>query len=1137
MPKGTFNCSGKVNINDWQLNNSSLLLQREVDNVLNGRRSHLNLNFNVFDCEQSGISILLNLKHFIRCMEAKMKQLGRHEKLATFGNKVVSSRETDFFSMREKICEFLFYLRDYLLRIKEENCTLKDVNEESEKLFEDLLNTIHRYGNRLRYIPDSTFLYATSNIGNKNNQPEYHMFHLHLDLRWLVISLVYTNYHSGNNSCSNFENLENCIYTTIGDLIYIALKIFATIPIEDLRLKTPYSCTCIRELWLMLQIFTDDIFAKSKSKIFWTYVNSILNQSFPNETNKNMPMFEKKIDLPHCKSPELFCLWFIYHLTLLYGYSENGNHYNSPSSRFAELQENDSISEVEKILKAYINKGGKNGARDEIDEELCIMIPMLHTLTCEWWKPRTQIITLLWDCFHKRLDQPFLMQTRGPWCTSSEKKTPMDIIIQVRNRLKNNFELANESSFGLFLRLLGMFLLKYYRNDTKILNQISGRLYSKFSPKKIQEFSESGLFNFVSLFLNLAVTSDMVNVCSRMLNLLPSLLEFDESTGDKKVRCLIWKSKLSVLLLFNEKKLSFKDIAESFTETVNAVSCRTDESSRSMMTWFIDVLRIILTQSEDFSRSEHVFLDGWIDRYLAESAPNRVGVLTSTLLMVFDKCKSFQNTMGCILMLDSLWKHVAIRIRLMVATCDLSNEFYKNPTKLAAAFTLDACRDPATAKKYCHSAISLFQHFTASPIIKDLRITRLYLTLVLENENAVLSLKRDISNFNICCIQAWVKCSMLNNENNDVSDFLNKYIVSLPEIREILSSDDVNNVLRSNEPIINFLLIIARKRNTLTIEHQRVAFDSLCKSFFHNVDKWSMLLNDVIMNEENKDSKLSVFIYRCIGTLILCCSPILYVKNQPNNTLRLLINRVALSQEQVAQQHTLRIFSMIILGIENLTIKSDISLQQLIRDLFERYLPLLILIDKSNGSFKVTDTLSKCFLDAQPDFVHFMLVTLTRNFIIIPGGNSTHKHCHLVMLLLRNLVRASKLYRINILESIITVCISSILNCYMRVHDHHPHRQQTLDLLRDVAVNTYYKESFKIREKMNDTVWSNLVKYVQTNSKISFDFLSCIQKINPELFRYLFPRFEQVVSECERNKLPNAAALRYAFSSLKRSTE
>lgn len=76
---------------------------------------------------------------------------------------------------------------------------------------------------------------------------------------------------------------------------------------------------------------------------------------------------------------------------------------------------------MEKILKVYVERGGKAGERDEIDEELGGMIPLLTTLTCEWWQPRVQIISLLWECFHRRLDLPFLLQAVGPWQASIDK--------------------------------------------------------------------------------------------------------------------------------------------------------------------------------------------------------------------------------------------------------------------------------------------------------------------------------------------------------------------------------------------------------------------------------------------------------------------------------------------------------------------------------------------------------------------------------------------------------------------------------------------------------------------------------------------------------------------------------------------
>ncbi|OXU29027.1 hypothetical protein TSAR_005155 [Trichomalopsis sarcophagae] len=1128
MSKGTFNCSGKVNLHDWQLNSSSLFMQKDLHNVLH-EKPPLNSVFKVFECELPGIDILMNLKHYVRCMESNLKKLCRFEKIPVLGKLPATNEEIDFFVIRKVVCEFLYNLRSYIKSIREDNFTIRDVGDESEKDFEDLLDTMQRFLGRLHCIPDSTFLYAPSNVGNKSNQPEYHLYHSHLDLRWLLTTIIYIKSNSWHESESNNEHLENIIFSALADLIYISMKIFVTIPNTDLHTRTPYSCSCVRELWLMLQILADSLFTKEKCKMFWEFLNSILDQLFPNEYRSTSKL--QNINLPDCKNSEVFCIWLIYHLTLLYGYADDGVYSNKPSTRMTEKQISCSMAQVVKIMKIYINKGGKDGAREEVDDELCVIIPLVHVLSCEWWSPQVQIISLLWECFHRRLDQPFLLQTRGPWSTSSEKKTPMDILEQIKSRIKNtNHEINHESSFGLFLRLLGKFLEKHYsRSEAKVWNQIKGRIYSRFSQNKLQDYTESGIYNFISLFLTLAVTTDTVDVCSAMVNLLPSTIDWSDPSNSKKY-CLIWKSKLAVLLLYNDCKYSFKDIAESYTETANAISCRKDEFSRSMMVWFIDVLRITLMQSEDFGRHEHAFLGGWIDRYLLESAPNKVGVLTSTLLKVFEKCNDLlsSNTMGSTLMLNSLWQHVASRVRQMVTNCDLSTDFYENPTKLAVAFTLEACRDPSTAKKYRHSAVSLFQHFTMSVIIKDIRITQLYLTAILQNEIALETLRKEIANFNTLCIQAWVKCNILNCEINSDKHFLKNYISHLPEIKSILDSErDINEFRNSNEPIIHFFMVISKKRTTLKAE-QCSSFDATCRSYLHNLDKWALQL----INEENKDTKLSFWIYRCIGTVIFCCSPVLYVKNQPSNMLRVLINKVALPPEQPAQPHLVhlaqRIFHMIILGIENLNVKADISLQTMIRELFERYLPLLITVEASNeNAFKVADSLSKCFLEAKPNFVRSILDMLAANFVTICGSNSTHKHCYLVMLLLRNLIRAGKIYSIDVLDSIVSVSASSIFNCYMRVHDHHPHKQQTIDFLKDVSLNSYYKENLSLREKLNEIVWNALNKYVQTNSKVSFEFVSSISKINIELLKYIYPRIKQIVSECEKNKLPNAAALRY----------
>lgn len=38
-------------------------------------------------------------------------------------------------------------------------------------------------------------------------------------------------------------------------------------PLINIQLKTPYNCTCIRELWLMLQVFIDNLSERMKTKV------------------------------------------------------------------------------------------------------------------------------------------------------------------------------------------------------------------------------------------------------------------------------------------------------------------------------------------------------------------------------------------------------------------------------------------------------------------------------------------------------------------------------------------------------------------------------------------------------------------------------------------------------------------------------------------------------------------------------------------------------------------------------------------------------------------------------------------------------------------------------------------------------
>lgn len=65
--------------------------------------------------------------------------------------------------------------------------------------------------------------------------------------------------------------------------------------------------------------------------------------------------------------------------------------------------------------------------------------------------------------------------------------------------------------------------------------------------------------------------------------------------------------------------------------------------------------------------------------------------------------------------------------------------------------------------------------------------------------------------------------------------------------------------------------------------------------------------------------------------------------------------------------------------------------------------------------------------------------------------------------LVRTLLKGGKTYPKHITESIIQICSPNIFSCYIKIHDHHPHKLYTIDFITDVIKSPYYEEDKVIR--------------------------------------------------------------------------
>lgn len=66
-----FDCSGRVNVNDWQLSRDGQFYHREMGTALFPQTdcSFSHVDVRLFDCAMPGAVAVMNLKHFINCME------------------------------------------------------------------------------------------------------------------------------------------------------------------------------------------------------------------------------------------------------------------------------------------------------------------------------------------------------------------------------------------------------------------------------------------------------------------------------------------------------------------------------------------------------------------------------------------------------------------------------------------------------------------------------------------------------------------------------------------------------------------------------------------------------------------------------------------------------------------------------------------------------------------------------------------------------------------------------------------------------------------------------------------------------------------------------------------------------------
>jgi hypothetical protein len=168
----------------------------------------------------------------------------------------------------------------------------------------------------------------------------HHLLHLHLELRWHLlcllnaISLVKTDFN---------RDLEDMLDHVLTELVALA----AGVKSEDYNRAHPFFCNCVRQFWLMLQIFADKMHSNGTISLvgflktalgkislnvdfqpFWKLFKRVADQIYV-KSDRASASINKLSKLQPCSEwseprKSNFSLWLYIHVVPLYGYTEAG---------------------------------------------------------------------------------------------------------------------------------------------------------------------------------------------------------------------------------------------------------------------------------------------------------------------------------------------------------------------------------------------------------------------------------------------------------------------------------------------------------------------------------------------------------------------------------------------------------------------------------------------------------------------------------------------------------------------------------------------------------------------------------------------------------------------------------------------
>ena len=451
---------------------------------------------------------------------------------------------------------------------------------------------------------------------------------------------------------------------------------------------------------------------------------------------------------------------------------------------------------VENLIKNYLKT-------EQSEENLRVMLIMIVDVVTEW-SPKSDIITMLWDHFHKKINSAFLIPDLAPQFIAVSSNSAIGYLEHIRTQQSLFTKLnPNHTSYSMFVYLVGRIVQKFSADGQKIqIQKFLGRIYTKFPASKLQTLNEMGIHNILRLLLTLAVSTNFQEIGQKLADTL-LLIPLDKATQQQQ----IVKGHMALMILFHENQMNLTQYTFKFLTQIN-VLCEKSNSNLVTVLKIIGETMPIIISNGSFDVGNDLLIDTWIIHYLNTCALAEQDRMFESISQITQKLhrKSFDTITDNVK--DFILKLFNIFLPYSKQSFSKSESIWL--PELVGNLCLLACKyDRVDGVPKFENLFRDFIDMDCSNMANSIK----FASVVVENTENIKQIDKT------ALLQHWIKCSVLLSGSNKELKVLTKSIMSLNEFTELCDSavERPDEFLNSKEPFCLFIADIGKKYSKLKV--------------------------------------------------------------------------------------------------------------------------------------------------------------------------------------------------------------------------------------------------------------------------------------------------------------------------------